>query len=199
VTIPVTPEKPSNGNSRAPNNKTMVKNSKFHQKLILVAGLLASCTVIPTVYARVDQAVEKPAATPPAATSPSGSSGTRPLTAAMLPKAKLYYQSEWGIEILGVKTVSSGLMIRFSYLVQDAKKAAQLNDKRANPILIDEKSGAQLVIPTVEKVGQLRQSPTPENGARYWMLFSNKGTLVKPGDLVDIEIGNFRAHGLVVE
>jgi hypothetical protein len=199
VTIPVTPEKPSNGNSRAPNYKAMVKNSKLHPKLMLLAGLVASGIVV-AGYARVDQAVEQPAVPPPVAASPSRSSGVRPMTtAAMLPKAKLYYRSEWGVEILGVKTVSSGLMIRFSYLVLDAKKAAQLNDKRANPILIDVKSGAQLVVPTMEKVGQLRQSPTPENGVRYWMLFSNKGTLVKPGDLVDIEIGNFRAHGLVVE
>jgi hypothetical protein len=79
----------------------------------------------------------------------------------------MYYQAKWGVEILGVKTVSSGLMLRFSYLVLDAQKRPRL--------LIDVKSGAQLVVPTLEKVGQLRQSSTPENGRQYWMFFSNKG------------------------
>jgi hypothetical protein len=178
----------------------MMKSLKFGPQLMLLAGLLASSVVIAAVSARADQAIEKPGVTPPLATSPSHASGVRPLPeAAMLPKAKMYYQAKWGVEILGVKTVSSGLMLRFSYLVLDAQKAAVLNDKKANPLLIDVKSGAQLVVPTLEKVGQLRQSSTPENGRQYWMVFSNKGTLVKPGDKVNIEIGTFRAQGLVVQ
>jgi hypothetical protein len=111
---------------------------------------------------------------------------------------KRYYGLIWGVEILGVKVVSSGLMLRFSYRVLDANKAKVLNDKKATPLLIDQKSGAKLEVPTLEKVGQLRQSPPPENDHEYWMVFSNKGELVKPGSRVDIVIGNFRAKGLVV-
>jgi hypothetical protein len=57
----------------------------------------------------------------------------------------------------------------------------------------------KLVIPSLEKVGQLRQSSTPEAGKSYWMAFSNPGRTVKRGDRVDVIIGQFRAAGLVVE
>jgi hypothetical protein len=56
-----------------------------------------------------------------------------------------------------------------------------------------------LVIPEMEKIGKLRQSSTPIAGKQYWMAFSNSGRRVRPGDRVIVEIGNFRAEGLVVE
>jgi hypothetical protein len=37
----------------------------------------------------------------------------------------------------------------------------------------------ELVVPSLEKLGQLRQSSTPEAGKSYWMAFSNKGRAVK--------------------
>jgi hypothetical protein len=122
----------------------------------------------------------------------------RPPSAELPTSAKQYYERLWGVDILGVKAVSSGLMLRFSYRVVDAKRAQILNDKKLNPQLIDQTTRASLVIPTMEKVGQLRQTSTPENGREYWMLFSNKGNLVKPGNRVDVVIGNFRAEGLIV-
>jgi hypothetical protein len=81
----------------------------------------------------------------------------------------------------------------------DADKARQLNDKKAEPVLIDPRAGVKLVVPQLEKVGQLRQSSTPIAGKSYWMAFSNKGRLVKRGDYVNVVIGNFRAEGLVVD
>jgi len=90
-------------------------------------------------------------------------------------------------------------MIRFSYRVIDADKAKTLNDKKAEPSLIDPQAGVQLVVPSLEQVGQLRQSSTPEAGESYWMAFSNKGRLVKRGDRVDVVIGQFHAKGLLVE
>jgi len=47
----------------------------------------------------------------------------------------------------------------------------------------------------MENVGQLRQSAPPENGKSYWMVFSNKGRLVKRGDHVSVVIGAFHATG----
>jgi hypothetical protein len=81
----------------------------------------------------------------------------------------------------------------------DANKAKTLNSKKLEPSLIDPRAGVKLVVPSLEKVGQLRQSSTPEPGKSYWMAFSNKGQLVKPGDHVDVVIGPFRAQGLLVE
>lgn len=114
-------------------------------------------------------------------------------------RAQLYYDLIWGVDSLQVKYAESGEMIRFSYRVLDAGKAKPLNDKRNEPSLIDPKAGVKLVIPSLEKVGKLRQSSPPEPGKSYWMAFSNKGRMVKPGDHVNVSIGNFQANGLVVE
>jgi len=94
--------------------------------------------------------------------------------------------------------VESGEMIRFTYRVLEPGKAKVLNDKKNEPSLIDPKAGVSLVIPSLEKVGKLRQSSTPEAGKLYWMAFSNKGGYVKPGHRVNVVIGQFRAEGLVV-
>ncbi len=112
---------------------------------------------------------------------------------------KQFYQINWGVDSFAAKTVEAGQLIRFSYRVLDAEKAKALNDKRASPTMIDERAHAQLVVPSMEKVGQLRQSSTPEVGITYWMVFSNKGRVVKRGDRVRVVIGQFHADELVVD
>jgi hypothetical protein len=114
-------------------------------------------------------------------------------------RATAYYRAVWGIEAPNVKAVESGVILRFSFRVVDPVKARPLNDKKINPVLISPEKGVQLVIPTLEKVGQLRQTSLPEEGKSYWMAFSNSGRRLKPGDRVDVVIGNFRAQGLLVE
>jgi hypothetical protein len=111
----------------------------------------------------------------------------------------MYYHSVWGIDEPFVRSTESGELIRFSYRVLDPQRASQLNDKRAQPTLFDLEAGVSLVIPSLEKVGQLRQSSTPEAGKTYWMAFSNPGRHVKKGDPVEVHIGRFQALGLVVE
>jgi len=111
----------------------------------------------------------------------------------------MYYQGIWGVDELRVKQAESGELIRFTWRVLDPDKAKPLNDKKLRPVLIDPQAGVQLVVPTMEKVGQLRQSSSPEAGKSYWMAFSNSGRPVKRGDRVNIVIGDFKAEGLVVE
>ena len=110
----------------------------------------------------------------------------------------MYYGLVWGIEGLNVKIVESGEMIRFTYHVIDPEKAKALNDKKIEPTLIDPQAGVQLSIPALENIGQLRQSSTAQAGKSYWMAFSNSGRLVKRGDRVTVQIGQFRAQGLLV-
>ena len=114
-------------------------------------------------------------------------------------RAMMYYQGVWGVDSFRVKYTESGELIRFSYRVVDPDKAAALNDKKAEPSLIDPKAGVSLVVPAVSNVGKMRQSSTPKAGMTYWMAFSNTGRPVKRGDRVDVVIGHFRAQGLVVE
>jgi hypothetical protein len=114
-------------------------------------------------------------------------------------RAGMFYRTIWGVDSLSVKWVESGEMIRFAWRVLDPDKAKVLNDKKAEPSLIDPQAGVSLVIPAMENVGLLRQSGTPEAGKAYWMAFSNKGRLVKRGDRINVVIGPFRAEGLVVD
>jgi hypothetical protein len=114
-------------------------------------------------------------------------------------RARSFYELVWGVDSLTVKSAESGEVIRFSYRVVDPEKARVLNDKKSEPYLIDEAAHVKLVVPSMEKVGLLRQSSAPEADKSYWMVFSNKGRYVKPGDRVNVVIGNFRANGLVVQ
>lgn len=114
-------------------------------------------------------------------------------------RAGQYYELIWGIDSISVKLTESGELVRFSYRVLDPAKARVLNDKQNAPSLTDARAGVSLVVPTMEKVGQLRQSAPPEPDRTYWMAFSNKGRLVRRGDRVDVVIGRFRASNLVVD
>jgi hypothetical protein len=114
-------------------------------------------------------------------------------------RAEIYYKAYWGIDTLRVKATESGEIIRFSYRIVDADRSAVLNDKKIEPYLVDMQARVKLKVPSLEKVGQLRQSSTPVAGKAYWMAFSNPGRVVKPGDHVNVVIGQFRANGLIVE
>jgi len=114
-------------------------------------------------------------------------------------KAGRYYKLVWGIDSLSVKLAESGVLVRFAWRVLDPEKAKVLNDKKLAPALIDPQAGVSLVVPVMEKIGQLRQSAPPEAGKSYWMVFSNEGRLVKRGDRVNVVIGEFRADGLAVD
>jgi len=105
----------------------------------------------------------------------------------------------WGVDSFSVKSVESGELIRFNYRVVDGDRAKVLNDKKNEAYLIAQDKHVKLVVPSLEKVGQLRQSSTPTQGNTYWMAFSNPGRPVKPGDRVDIEIGQFHVQGLLVQ
>lgn len=114
-------------------------------------------------------------------------------------RARPYFALNWGVDSFSVKAVEQGELIRFSYRVVDPDKAKAINDKTIEAFLIAPAAYAQLVVPSLEKVGKLRQSGTPEPGRVYWMAFSNPGRTVRRGDRVDVVIGQFHADGLVVE
>ena len=114
-------------------------------------------------------------------------------------RAGKFYELNWGIDSITVKLVESGELVRFSYRVLDPEKARVLNDQRNVAALNDPQAGVSLVVPTMEKVGPLRQSTPPEAGRSYWMTFSNKGRRVARGHRVDVVIGQFKASNLVVD
>jgi len=113
--------------------------------------------------------------------------------------ARGYYTMTYGITDLSAKLTESGQLVRFSYSVTDAQRAKPLQDRGAVPAMVDEAAHVSLVVPTMEKVGPLRQVMPAVAGKQYWMAFSNKGGFVKAGHRVSIVIGAVRIDGLVVE
>jgi hypothetical protein len=114
-------------------------------------------------------------------------------------KASKFYPAAWGVDRLRVNYTSSGNLIRFSFRVVQPKLAKALGDHEATPYLFAPRTHAVLQVPNMEKIGQLRQLHTDEADKEYWMVFSNKGNLVRPGERVNVIIGNFHADGLLVE
>lgn len=110
-----------------------------------------------------------------------------------------FYAARWGVDKLKVSYTSSGNLIRFSYRVTEPGLAKPLADRGQTPYLLGTRTRAVLQVPVMEKVGPLRQAMTQEAGKEYWMTFSNKGNLVRPGDRVNVTIGSFHADGLLVE
>jgi hypothetical protein len=159
-------------------------------KAMLLAGVLAGGILVLPAGGQSPALAAKPAAAP----DPMRYQRNR------FPRqAEMYYQSIWGVDSFKVKYTESGEMIRFSWRVLDPAKAAPLNAKETEPLLFDPQAGVKLVVPKMEKVGQLRQSSTPIEGKSYWMAFSNSGRRVRPGDRVSVQIGQFHADWLVVE
>jgi len=160
----------------------------------LCAGIVAAFVLAPSIGLAPGAAAQ----------SPAGGASTRAVTSPYRPnrfagRAGQYYRLVWGVDSLAVRWAESGEIIKFTYQVLDPDKAKTLNDKKYEPSLMDPRAGVKLLVPSLEKVGKLRQSSTPQVGKSYWMAFSNKGRLVKRGDRVDVVIGSFRAQGLVVE
>jgi len=158
---------------------------------VLFAGFLLGTVVPSSLHG---QPTTETTAKPPKATSPTHYQPNR------FPKrAQEYYGVVWGLDSLSVKAVESGALIRFSYRVLDPAKANVLNDKKVEAFLDSPTERVRLSIPSLEKVGQLRQASAQESGRVYWMAFSNPRRTVKPGDHVNVVIGHFHAEGLLVE
>ena len=170
----------------------------------LFTASLAACLACGAWAADAPEAPAKDAAPAAAKKSASKDAKAHPSPSRYRPdrfagRAGTYYELNWGIDSINVKLVESGELVRFSYRILDPDKARVLNDKQTSASLNDPRAGVSLVVPTMEKIGQLRQSTTPEAGRSYWMTFSNKGRRVARGDRVDVVIGPFKASNLVVD
>ena len=119
---------------------------------LLVAGFVVAASVATPADGRADA----PAATPPAVAASARA------VVAHSQRGETYRARRYGVDHLQVHWTSSGASLEFRYRVVDTAKAGVLNDKRATPYLIDRKTGIKLTVPTMEKVGTLRQTSTAE-------------------------------------
>lgn len=115
------------------------------------------------------------------------------------PREKTYMKRQWGVEILYVRTTAAGYMLEFRYKVLDPDKAKPLFERQTKPQLTHIESGSKFIVPTPAKTGALRNSNPPLANHTYWMFFANPGQLIKPGEHVNIQIGDFIAKQLAVQ
>jgi hypothetical protein len=115
------------------------------------------------------------------------------------PRENTFMKRQWGVEVMYVRQTAAGYMLEFRYRVTDAEKAKALFERQAKPVLTHDETGAVFIVPTPAKTGALRNSNPPLVGHTYWMFFANPGGFVKKGEQVSIEIGEFRASGIVVQ
>jgi len=170
-----------------------------NEKLLAQSDQKPSSTPVAKIVTTTSASKSSAAAQSPVPAKKTNGAPIRYRPSPLSKRAQLHYDLIWGVDSLTLRYAESGEMIRFSYRVLDPAKAKPLNDQHNEPSLIDPKAGVKLVVPSLEKVGKLRQSSSPEAGKMYWMAFSNKGRLVKPGHRVNVVIGKFQANGLIVE
>jgi hypothetical protein len=114
-------------------------------------------------------------------------------------REELYFARRYGIGQLRVRSISAGAAVEFRCQVLDADKAKALNDSRVAPVAIERKTGTRLSVANAENNGKPLQRTSPEAGQEYWMVFGNRGRIVKPGNMVDLVIGTVHISGLIVE
>ncbi|HWQ92091.1 MAG TPA: hypothetical protein VN673_10495 [Clostridia bacterium] len=115
-------------------------------------------------------------------------------------EARSAVEENFGIKILGPRVSAGGLMIDFRYKILDADKAARLASREVKPFMVDQASGAVLLVPRTPKLGALRHAgQKPQAGRVSFILFSNPGKVVKTGSQVSVVIGNCRIKNLHVE
>jgi hypothetical protein len=184
-------------------NQHHCRRGRLQSSVLLLPAVFAALSVCPLpAQTATPGSKAHPAASPSSSANPAK---TEQLTATnrslpSIPKREhAYYDVLWGVDSLRTKAIESGELIQFSYRVLDPEKAKTLNDKANEAFLFAPELHAKLVVPSLEKVGQLRQTSSPEQGKIYWMAFSNPGGLVKKGDRVNVVIGNFHVAGLTVQ
>jgi hypothetical protein len=162
-------------------------------KPILLTGVLLGSICFTAAFAQTAREENKAVSSAPSETRRPSKTGN------WRAREGVRFQRTWGVDIVGIRPVSTGFMLTFRYRVVDAEKARLLNDKRSKAYLIDEATGNILGVPTMESLGEMRQKADPELNHTYFIMFGNPGKLVKTGSRVSVVIGDFRLDGLVVD
>jgi len=108
-------------------------------------------------------------------------------------------EEQWGIQVERTMLSAGGYMVDFRFRVLNAAKARPILDRRTQPYLIDQATGAQFIVPSPPKIGQLRSGKTIREGAVYAILFANPGKYMKSGNKVTVVVGDFRARDIVIQ
>lgn len=109
-------------------------------------------------------------------------------------------EQQYGIKVIGVHLTAAGYMLDFRFRVIDPARAGYLFDSTVKPCLVDQASGARMMVPSPPKIGALRSSAkTVIPDRNYFIMFANPGRYIHPGNKVTVEIGVFKFADLVVQ
>ena len=165
------------------------KGLKAHTGLLLLAGALSSASAIRVSAENV----------------PGGGHGSRrhasvpAITTGKLAAADpSAIARRWGVEITSMRLASGGYMLEFRYRILDANKAQPLFNRGTRPMLRDEVSGLEAVVPNPPTTGSLRSTYDAKAGRTYFMFFANPSRVVKAGNTVTVTIGEFSVSGIPV-
>ena len=120
------------------------------------------------------------------------------------PEEKAPAASRWeagGIQVVRVKLAMDGMMVDMRYRITDPHKAMSVLHRGVKLTMVDNATGKILVVPSMAKVGKLRQLPGAfEDTQRiYWMFFGNSEKSVRVGSSVTLFIGDLKIEGIVVD
>jgi hypothetical protein len=104
------------------------------------------------------------------------------------------------IDVQGVMLSAADYMLDFRYRVIDPERASDILSRKHKPYLVDQATGAKMVVPSPPKVGPLRQTTMkPQKDRTYYVMFANPGKFIKRDSKVDVVIGDFIVRDIVVK
>lgn len=104
-----------------------------------------------------------------------------------------------GLEVVSLRPAAAGYMLDLRFRVVDPQKAAEPLSRKHKAFLTEVESQKTLEVP-VTKAGPMRQTTLePKSGRIYFIMFSNPGQVIKPGQTVDLTIGPMKLTGIKVQ
>ena len=105
-----------------------------------------------------------------------------------------------GIRVESLRLSAADYMLDLRFRITDPERAAPFFSRSSEVQLIDQASGARLLVPNTPKLGKLRQVARKDMTDRsYFMLFANPGRYLKAGSQVTLVAGDTRISHLTVE
>jgi hypothetical protein len=116
-----------------------------------------------------------------------------------VPVSKAAFEEETGIRIVRVAAVGGGGLVDVRFQVLDPDKAIAVHDGDSPLVLMDEES-AEVVSTAFHGRHSGGTTQTGLNpGATYYLLFSNSGGALRPGDRASVLLGDVRLEHVLVQ
>ena len=105
-------------------------------------------------------------------------------------------KEKWGLEIKSVRLAMAGKILDVRYQVIDPNKAAGLHKSSGQTFIQDLNSGKNL---STRSPAQPLVSQEMLAGKTYYMMFPNRGGVLKSGSPINLVLGDARVENLRVE